>query len=89
LARQEYSDSSDDNHDEQEEEEMLRTECHDGGASQLGTNTIEVNIVFVIPIEFRVLEHDVAEVALGAERALFEKSEKTDEHMGPLFIKGI
>jgi hypothetical protein len=88
LARQENSDSSDGSHDE-EEKDKLRTKRHDGGASQQGTNAIEVNMVFVILVEFCTPENDVAELVLGAERAVSEKLEKTDEHMRPLFIKGI
>jgi hypothetical protein len=34
---------------------------------------MEVNMVFVIPEEFRAPESDVAELALGTERAMFEK----------------
>jgi hypothetical protein len=52
LAREENSDTNDDTHDEQEEEDKLRTERRNGGASQLGMDTIEVNMVFMIPVEF-------------------------------------
>jgi hypothetical protein len=64
LARQENSDSSDGSHDE-EEKDKLRTKRHDGGASQQGTNAIEVNMVFVILVEFCTPENDVAELVLG------------------------
>jgi hypothetical protein len=33
---------------------------------------MEVNMVFVIPEEFKAPESDVAELALGAERVVFE-----------------
>jgi hypothetical protein len=46
-------------------------------------------MVFIILVEFCTPENDVAELVLGAERAVSEKLEKTDEHMRPLFIKGI
>jgi hypothetical protein len=46
------------------------------------------NMVFTIPTEFRVPTEDVAELALGAERAMFEKPENPGAHMKPLFIRG-
>jgi hypothetical protein len=48
---------------------------------------MEVNTVLVIPDEFRARDREVAELALGAERVVFEKPEKAGEHMRP-FIKG-
>jgi hypothetical protein len=49
---------------------------------------MEVNMVFTILIEFWVPKEGVTELALGAERAMFEKPEKSGEHMKPLFIWG-
>jgi hypothetical protein len=49
---------------------------------------MEVNMVFVIPEEFTALESDDAELALSAERAVFEKSVKLGEHMKLLYVKG-
>jgi hypothetical protein len=49
---------------------------------------MEVNMVFVIPEEFRAPESDVAELALGTERAMFEKLVKPGEHKKPLYVKG-
>jgi hypothetical protein len=43
---------------------------------------------FMIPIEFRVPMDDIIELALGAERAVFEKPENPGAHMKPLFIRG-
>jgi hypothetical protein len=48
----------------------------------------EVNMVFIIPAEFRAPEVEVAEMVLGAERVVFEKPGKICEHMKPLYIKG-
>jgi hypothetical protein len=45
-----------------------------------------VNMVSMIPAEFRAPTEDVAELALGAERAVFEKPENPSTHMKPLFI---
>jgi hypothetical protein len=49
---------------------------------------VEVNMVFTILAEFWALEEGVAELTLGAERAVFEKPEKTGEHRKPFFIWG-
>jgi hypothetical protein len=34
---------------------------------------MDINMVFMIPTEFHVPTEDVTELALGAERAMFEK----------------
>jgi hypothetical protein len=47
---------------------------------------MDVNMVFTIPAEFRAPMEDVAELALGAERAVFEKKKNPGAHMKPLFI---
>jgi hypothetical protein len=46
-----------------------------------------VNMVFMIPTEFCAPMEDVAELALGAERAVFEKPENLGAHMKPRFIR--
>jgi hypothetical protein len=40
-----------------------------------------VNIVFELPAEFRSPDSEVAEMALGAKLASFEKPEKHGQHM--------
>jgi hypothetical protein len=49
---------------------------------------IDIDMVFTIPAEFRAPTEDVMELALGAERAMFEKPEHSGTHMKPLFIWG-
>jgi hypothetical protein len=49
---------------------------------------MDVNMVFMILAEFCVQMEDVTELALGAERAMFEKPENPGAHMKPLFIRG-
>jgi hypothetical protein len=49
---------------------------------------MDVNMVFVMSAEFCVPTEDVVELALGAERAMFEKPENPSTHMKPLFIRG-
>jgi hypothetical protein len=49
---------------------------------------MDVNMVFTISIEFYAPTEDIAELALGAERVVFEKPENPGAHMNPLFIRG-
>jgi len=49
---------------------------------------MDVNMVFALPVEFCALEIEVAELALGPKSAVFEKPEKPEKHLKPLYIKG-
>jgi hypothetical protein len=49
---------------------------------------LNVNMVFVIPIEFSAPVSEVAELAAGVERAIFKKPDKPCKHMKPLYIRG-
>jgi hypothetical protein len=49
---------------------------------------MDVNMVFTIPTKLCAPAEDVAELPLGAGRAMFEKSENPGTHMKPLFIRG-
>jgi hypothetical protein len=49
---------------------------------------IDVNMVFTIQAEFHAPTEDITELALGAERAMFEKPKNPGVHMKPLFIRG-
>ena len=49
---------------------------------------MDVNMVFALPAEFRAPEIEVAELALGPKSAVFEKPEKPEKHLKPLYIKG-
>jgi hypothetical protein len=49
---------------------------------------MDVNMVFTILAEFHVPMKDVAELALGVERAVFGKPRNLGSHMKPLFIRG-
>jgi hypothetical protein len=48
--------------------------------------SMDVNMVFTIPAEFRAPSEDIIELAFGAERAVFDKPENPGAHMKPLFI---
>jgi hypothetical protein len=49
---------------------------------------MDINMVFTIMAEFRAPTEDITELALGAERAVFEKLDNSGAHMKPLFIRG-
>jgi hypothetical protein len=49
---------------------------------------MDINRFFMIPVEFYVPMEDIAGLALGAKRAIFEKSENPGAHMKPLFVRG-
>jgi hypothetical protein len=88
LAHEENDSDSDRSNEGRIEEKVVVTrEVHKG---QHGSKvpSMEVNMVFTIPTEFRAPEENVAELALCAEGAVFEKPEKLGEHMKPLFIRG-
>jgi hypothetical protein len=48
---------------------------------------MDIIMVFTILAEFHVPLEDVVELALGAERAVFDKPENPGAHMKPLFIQ--
>jgi hypothetical protein len=67
-------------------EERNDNEDTSHGEGVVGDDT-KINMVFELPSEFRVPEEEVAEFALGAKTATFEKPKKLEQHMKPLFVK--
>jgi hypothetical protein len=57
-------------------------------SSENDERQVEVNMVFELPSEFWIPEDEVAELALGAKAAVFQKPERLGVHMKPLFIGG-
>jgi hypothetical protein len=49
---------------------------------------MDVNMVFMILVEFRAPMEDVVELALGVDHAVFKKPENPGAQMKPLFIRG-
>jgi hypothetical protein len=49
---------------------------------------VDINMVFQIPAEFALPVAEVAQLNLGAERAVFQKPGKLGQHMKPLYVKG-
>jgi hypothetical protein len=84
LARDENGTDSDDGSVQADEgkAEMVGEDNNE----QQARAVIEVNMVFMILEEFRAPQSDVAELALGVERAVFEKSVKPREHMKPFYV---
>jgi hypothetical protein len=74
--------------DGRECDETVPTMEEGGVADREKSMVLDMNMVFEIPAEFRAPEFSVAEMSLGAERAVFEKPIRAREHRKPLFIKG-
>jgi hypothetical protein len=49
---------------------------------------MDINMVITILAEFHVPTEEVVQLALGTERAMFEKPENLGAHMKPPFIRG-
>jgi hypothetical protein len=74
LAREEKDDDSNSSSDKEESAEAQ--------------GDMDINMVFVLPTEFRAGEGDVAELTLGAECAVFEKTNEQGSHLKPLYVRG-
>jgi hypothetical protein len=74
LAREEKDDDNSSGSDKEESTEAQ--------------GDMDINMVFVLPTEFRAGEGDVAELTLGAERAVFEKTSEQGSHLKPLYVRG-
>jgi hypothetical protein len=74
LAREEKDDDNSSGSDKEESTEAQ--------------GDMDINMVFVLPTEFRAGEGDVAELTLGAERAVFEKTSEQGSHLKPLYVCG-
>src|SRR3954468_24739187 len=59
----------------------------EGDINSESNSHMDINMVFALPAEFRAPEPEVAELVLGPSSAMFEKPEKSDQHLNPLFIK--
>jgi hypothetical protein len=49
---------------------------------------MNINMVFMIPVEFHAPTEDIMDLALGEESAVFEKLENPGVHIKPHFIRG-
>jgi hypothetical protein len=49
---------------------------------------MDINMVFMLPAEFRGVEEEVAQMCLGPKEATFKKPEESSQHLKPLYIFG-
>jgi hypothetical protein len=57
----------------------------DGSPPPIG---MDINMVFTLPVEFRGIEEEVAQMCLGPNEVVFEKNEESSQHFKPLYIRG-
>ena len=50
--------------------------------------SMDINMVFTLPSEFRVAGEEVAQLCLGPKDAIFEKPEESSRHLKPLYVRG-
>jgi hypothetical protein len=50
--------------------------------------SMDVNMVFTQPAEFRGAKEEVDQMCLGPKEAMFEKLEVSSQHLKPLYIRG-
>jgi hypothetical protein len=49
---------------------------------------MDINMVFMLPAEFRGAEEEVTQMCLGPKEAVFEKPEESSQHLKPLYVRG-
>jgi hypothetical protein len=49
---------------------------------------MDINIVFMLPVEFRGVKEEIAQICLGPKEVVFEKLEESSQHLKPLHIRG-
>jgi hypothetical protein len=49
---------------------------------------MDINMVFMLPAEFRGVEEEVTQMCLGPRETIFEKPEELSQQMKPLYIRG-
>jgi hypothetical protein len=54
----------------------------------LPPTTMDINMVFTLPFEFRGLEVDVAQMCLDPKEDMFEKPEESNQHLKPWYVRG-
>jgi hypothetical protein len=48
--------------------------------------SMDINMVFTLPAEFRGAEEEIAQMCVGPKEAVFEKPEESSQHLKPLYI---
>jgi hypothetical protein len=49
--------------------------------------SMDANMVFMLPDEFRGVKEEVAQMYLGPKEAVFEKTEELSQHLKPLYVR--
>jgi hypothetical protein len=49
---------------------------------------MDINMIFTLPIEFRGVKEEIAQLCLGPMEAMFEKPEESSQHLKPLYVRG-
>jgi hypothetical protein len=47
---------------------------------------MDINMVFTLPIEFRGVEEEIAQMCLGPKEVVFEKLRELSQHLKPLYV---
>jgi hypothetical protein len=71
LAREEQGSSC-----SEEEKELAMGDALSGDNELAGASHMEINMMFTIPAKFHAPKRDNAKLALGAERAMFERPKR-------------
>jgi hypothetical protein len=50
--------------------------------------SMDINMVFMLPTEFRGAEEEVAQMCFGPKEVMLEKPEESSQHLKPLYIRG-
>jgi hypothetical protein len=50
--------------------------------------SMDINMVFMLPAEFRGSEENIAHMCLGPKATMFEKPEESIQHLKPLYVQG-
>jgi hypothetical protein len=50
--------------------------------------SMDINMVFMLPAEFKSAEEEVAQMCLSPKEVMLEKPEESSQHMKPLYIQG-
>jgi hypothetical protein len=54
----------------------------------LPPTSMDINMVFTLPIEISGVEAEVAQVCLSPKEAMFEKPELSSQHLKSLYVRG-
>jgi hypothetical protein len=52
----------------------------------LPPTSMDINMVFTLPAEFRGIEEEVTQMCLSHKEAMFEKPKESSQHLKPLYV---